>query len=164
MNNVQLCLCQTKVQNLESNNSWGGCFLISARDICRSVHVYTEYIGATAEVIPPNLFCWHMTSKADVGSMVVEAELSHQYSVTFCCCVTDSSRGTVWHNGIWHGNADKMKVGHWIPPCASGTHWHSFWGALKRVQSACRGKWFLPPLCPGEATSGVQCPVLGSPV
>lgn len=78
-----LCLCQTKVQNLESSNSWGGCFLISARDICRSVHVYKEYIGATAEVIPPNLFCWHVTSEADVGSMVVEAEPSHHILLHF---------------------------------------------------------------------------------
>jgi len=37
-----------------------------------------------------------MTSEADVGGMAVEAEPFHQYPITFCCCVTDGSRGTVW--------------------------------------------------------------------
>jgi len=32
-------------------------------------------------------------SEADVGGMAVEAESSHQYSVTFCCCVTDAAEG-----------------------------------------------------------------------
>ena len=30
----------------------------------------------------------------------------HLYSITFCCHVTDCSRGAVWKNGIWHGSAD----------------------------------------------------------
>lgn len=32
-------------------------------------------------------------AEADVGSIAVEAEPSHQYSITFGCHVTDSSRG-----------------------------------------------------------------------
>jgi len=32
-------------------------------------------------------------SEAGVGGMAVEFEPSHQYSITFCCCVTDGSRG-----------------------------------------------------------------------
>ena len=35
----------------------------------------------------------------NVGGMAVEVEPSHQYPVTFCCCVTDVSRGAVWQNG-----------------------------------------------------------------
>jgi len=46
-------------------------------------------------------------SEADVGGMAAEVEPSHQYSATFCCCVTDGSRGAVWHNGTWHGSAYK---------------------------------------------------------
>jgi len=80
----------------------------------------------TLKVIPPILWCWHMTSEADVGDTAVEAETSYQYSITCCCCMTDGSRGASWHNGAWHGSAYEAKVCHWIPPCGkNGTHWHS---------------------------------------
>jgi len=36
-----------------------------------------------------------MMSELDVSGMTVEAELSHQYAIEFCCCVTDGSRGAV---------------------------------------------------------------------
>ena len=49
-----------------------------------------------------------MISEVDVGGMTVEIEPSIQYSITICCCVTDGSRGAVWHNGIWHGSAMKQ--------------------------------------------------------
>jgi len=52
-------------------------------------------------------------SEVDAGGIAVEVEPFHQYFVTFCCCVTDGSRGAVWHNGIWHGSADEAKVCHW---------------------------------------------------
>jgi len=42
--------------------------------------------------MPPILQCWPETPEAD-GGMAVEAESSHQYSVTFCWCETNSSRG-----------------------------------------------------------------------
>ena len=48
------------------------------------------------------LLCWSMMSEADVGSMAVQVEPSHQYSITFCCCVTDGSRGVVQQNGVWN--------------------------------------------------------------
>jgi len=32
-------------------------------------------------------------SEVHVGDMAVEVELSRQYSVKFCCCATDDSRG-----------------------------------------------------------------------
>jgi len=41
----------------------------------------------------PVLLCWPMASEADVGGQAVEVEPSHQYSITFCCCVADGSRG-----------------------------------------------------------------------
>ena len=59
--------------------------------------------------MPPMLLCWPTTSEADVGSMIVEGEPSCQYSITFCCCVIDGSRGAVWQNGIWHGSAYEAK-------------------------------------------------------
>jgi len=41
------------------------------------------------------LLCWPITSEADGGGMAVEAEPSHQYSITFCCHTIDGSRGAV---------------------------------------------------------------------
>ena len=64
-------------------------------------------------------------SEMDFGSMVVEAEPSHQYSITLCCHVTDSSRGAVWQNGVWCRNECEAWGCHWISPCRNnGTHWH----------------------------------------
>ena len=39
------------------------------------------------------ILCWPMTSEVDAGGMAVEVEHSHQYFITFCCCVTDGSSG-----------------------------------------------------------------------
>ena len=95
---------------------------------------------AAPKVMPPMLSCWPTTSEADVGSMVVEAQPSHQYSPTFCCHATDGSRGAIWQNGVWHGSEDEAKVWNWIPPCRkNGTHWHSLMLAeyLWRPNSGC---------------------------
>ena len=46
------------------------------------------------------LLCWPPMSEADAGGMAMEVEPSHQYSVTFCCGVTDGSRGEVWPNSV----------------------------------------------------------------
>ena len=62
----------------------------------------------------------------DVCDKEVKVEPSHQYSITFCCCVIDGRRGAVWQNGVWHGSADEAKVCHWLPSCGkNATHWHS---------------------------------------
>ena len=62
----------------------------------------------------------------DGGGRAVEAEPSHQYFVTFCCCATEGSKGAVWQNGVCYGRAHEAKVCYWIPPCGkNGTHWHS---------------------------------------
>ena len=60
-------------------------------------------------------------SEVDVDGMAVEVEPSHQYPITFCCQVTDTSRGAVWHNDVWHGGVYEAKIFHWIPPSIS-TH------------------------------------------
>jgi len=49
---------------------------------------------AAPEIIPPNLLCWSMVLEVDVGGMAVEVEPFHQYSITFCCHVTDGNRGS----------------------------------------------------------------------
>jgi len=49
-------------------------------------------MSAAVKMCPVLLFCL-LTSEADVGDMTVEVELSHQYSVTFYCHVTDGARG-----------------------------------------------------------------------
>ena len=67
-----------------------------------------------------------MTSEADIVSMAIETEPSHQYSITFCCCETAGSRGAAWQNNIRHGSAYEAKVSHWIPLCGKNAiHWHS---------------------------------------
>ena len=55
---------------------------------------------AAPKVMPPILFSQHTTSEVDTGSMAVQVEPSHQYSITFCCCVTDSRRGALLHNDV----------------------------------------------------------------
>lgn len=50
---------------------------------------------APPKVMPPILLVWSMMSEAGVGGMAVEAEPSHQYSVTSHCPVTDGRRGAV---------------------------------------------------------------------
>ena len=72
--------------------------------------------------------------------VVWQVEPSHQYSITFCCCVTDGSKVTVWRNGIWHGSTREAKVWNWIPVCReNGTHWHSLIAdeCLWRPKSGC---------------------------
>ena len=75
------------------------------------------------------MLCWLMTSEVDVGDMVVEAEPSHQKSITFCFYLIDSSGGAVSQNGVCCGSVREAKVCHWIPPCGKKNkkcpHWHS---------------------------------------
>jgi len=75
-------------------------------------------------------------SEAHVGGMAVED--FHPYSVTCCGHATDGSRGTVWQNGVWHGNAYEAKEWNWITP-KNGSHWHSSTHAecLQRPNNGC---------------------------
>ena len=52
------------------------------------------------KVMSPILLCWTRTSETDVGGIAVEPETSEQYSITFCCCETDGSRGAAQQNGV----------------------------------------------------------------
>jgi len=45
--------------------------------------------------MPHILLCWPVTAEAGAGDMAAEVELSQQYSITFCCHVTDGSRRAV---------------------------------------------------------------------
>ena len=81
---------------------------------------------AAPKIMPFILLCWPVMSEVDGGGTAAEVEPSHQYSVTFCCCVTDGSREAVWQNCIWHGSVDETKVHHWIPPYKkTSSLWHS---------------------------------------
>jgi len=44
---------------------------------------------AALKVMPPILLYWPTISEMNVGSMAVEVEPSYQYSIIFCCCVTE---------------------------------------------------------------------------
>ena len=48
---------------------------------------------AALKVMSFILLCGPTTSEIDVGGMAVEAEPSLQYSIIFCCHVTDGSKG-----------------------------------------------------------------------
>ena len=79
-------------------------------------------------------------SEVDPGGMAEETEPSHQYSITFCCCVRDGSEGAIWQNGGLHGSAYEAKVYYSVPQCGKdGTHWHSSMLAerLWRPNSGC---------------------------
>jgi len=64
---------------------------------------------AAPKVMPLILVCWITMSEVDVGGVAVVVEPSHQHPMTFCCCVTDGSRGAVWHNGVWRGSVYEAK-------------------------------------------------------
>ena len=82
---------------------------------------------AAPKVMPPISLCWLTATEADVGAMAVEVEPSHQYSITFYCCVTDGSGGAVWQNGTWHGTVDEEKVWNWILPFRKKKHLLKSW-------------------------------------
>ena len=57
--------------------------------------MYVNYIlRAALKALPLILLCWP-TSEEDFGGMAAEVEPFHQYSIPFCCCVIDGSRGAV---------------------------------------------------------------------
>jgi len=100
------------------------CLLVKIRFVTYMHELY--FMGAALKVVLPVLWSWPVTSEADVGGMAAEVEPSHQHPIPCCCCVTDGSRGALWHNGIWHGSVDEAEGCHWILPCGkSGTHGHS---------------------------------------
>ena len=81
---------------------------------------------AAPKLMPPIWLCWPMTPEADAGDIAVEVEPSRQYLNTFCCHVTDGSRGRVWQNAIWHRSTCEAEVWKWISPHRKNvSHCHS---------------------------------------
>ena len=68
--------------------------LLSAGHIfyTKSCCAVSDCTRAALTVMSPMLLSWPTMSEADVGGMAVEVEPSHQYPITFCCCVADGSR------------------------------------------------------------------------
>ena len=60
----------------------------------------------TLKVMLYVLLFWPGTWEADVDGMAVEGEPSCQYSIMFCCCAMDLSRGAVWQNDICSRNVE----------------------------------------------------------
>ena len=88
----------------------------------------TEFRTARSalKIVPPISLCWPTMPEADIGGMAVEVEPSCQYSIPFCCHMTDGSRGAVWQNDYWHRSVYEAKVCQWSPPRRkNGTLWHA---------------------------------------
>ena len=75
---------------------------------------------AALKLMVPTLLCWSTISEANVGSVAVDVEPSHQYSITFCCCVTDVSK-----KALWHGSEYEAKAWKGIPVYRkNNSYWH----------------------------------------
>lgn len=59
---------------------------------------------ATPKVMSPILLGWSIMSEVDIDGVAVDTEPSHQYSIKFCCWVTDDSKRTLWQNDIRYGS------------------------------------------------------------
>ena len=86
------------------------------------------YVRAALKAMLPILLYWLMISDVDVDGMAVEVGPSCQYSITFCCHVTNGSREAFWQNGVWHGSMYEAKVCYWMwkklhPLIFTGTWW-----------------------------------------
>jgi len=68
------------------------------------------------------LLCWLTISEAD-DDMAVEAESSHQYPMT------DSNRGEVRQNGVWHGE--------WSKGVSLNSFMSKKWHPLTFISSSC---------------------------
>ena len=81
------------------------------------------------KVMPLILLCWPTISKVDVSGMAVEVKPSHQYSITFCCCLTDGSltKGSLTWECIWSNNVElnssTQKKKKWHPLTFIDTGW-----------------------------------------
>ena len=78
------------------------------------------------KVMPPILWCWPITSEANICGMAVEVEPSCQYSVTFYWHVMDDRRGATWQK--WHltWECKWSKGWNWISTCRKNcTYWDS---------------------------------------
>ena len=100
-----------------------------------------QIMRAAPKVMLPVLLCWLTMSEVDIGGVAVEAEPSHQYSVTFSCHVTDGSIRAGWKK--WHVTwkclwRKRVKVTSSMQK-KNSTRWHSltFSEHLWRPSSGC---------------------------
>ena len=105
------------------------------------------------KAMPPILLCWLMKLEADVGGMAVASTPSHQYSIMFYCCMTDSIRGALWQNGVWHRRAYETKVWNWTPLCRKNcinslTSAEHFWDQAVDVSTV---RWWVVCFISGDS-------------
>jgi len=103
-----------------AESSGGGCWWIFHPAVRESKGKETSatswFMWSTLKAMPPILLCWPTTSEVDVG-VAAEAQPSHQYSILFCCHVTEGSEGDGWYNGVWCGSDNEVKG---AQPCRTG--------------------------------------------
>jgi len=100
-----------------------------------------DFTGADPKVMPPILVLWPPTSEVNGGGMAVEVELSQQYSITFFCHMTYSSREAVWHNSVWHGSPYETKMWEIIPPCGKNGAFIDAWWMLMEAKQWTWAQW-----------------------
>ena len=122
-------------------------------------HIYLfKKDNRALKVMPVILLCWPTLSQVDVCSMTVEVEPLHQYSITFCCCATNGSRGAVWQNAIWHGMCMKQKCGVDFLHAEKITYWPSlmlaecWWRPTVDVSTV---RWWVVHFSSGVATATI---------
>ena len=79
--------------------------------------------------------------------------------ITFCCHATDSSRGAVWENGIWHGSADEAKLCWSIPPHSKKWHLLAFidiWWVFLETKQCIWTQWGVGDFCTFQQWSQQQ--------
>jgi len=91
--------------------------------LCRPVEQSSPTSPMVAQkVTPPIQLCWPTTLEADIGGKAVEVEPFCHCSITFCCCRTDGSRGSL-RKCVQPGSVLRSKCSSLIPPCGrNGTH------------------------------------------
>ena len=77
---------------------------------------FSKGTRAALKVTSSILSCQPMSSEADVGATALEVEPFHQYPITFCCRVTNGSRGALWQRP--NSGCEHSEVVHF-----SGTLW-----------------------------------------
>jgi len=113
---------------------------------------------ASLKVMSPILRCWPTASDADVGGTAVEVEPSLQYSVTWCCQVTDGSRGALWQNGVWHESVDEAKVCEFLHAeniAFSDIHWCLLNVYGDQTVDVSTASWWLVHFSSGDSDTGL---------
>ena len=75
--------CKTPSNRVHSFLHWLFLTSVSCIKHINILHFRLLNMRSAPKVMPPILWCWSMALEVDVGGTAVEAEPSHQYSVTF---------------------------------------------------------------------------------